>query len=415
MRIEARNPVDQRTACFYTACAQRGQVGFALLGDHFGRDVAFGHRHHRRVEAVFAYALDAVAQQDHFGLVGEQGGDPFDTAARHADQQDRRLGPVATIAGNLGSRSFRRQRFEFRQHAGQARLRITEVPDCFGRLAGTIMQLAGQVLANANHVLAGLAQVDRRQQFARTGIVAMAHARAHPDQGQVRVRCGHPDRGFGQLLGDFEFSIAFAGADQFDVGFDVLRIAVAQVLPVGRRIGMAAIGLVDARARRPPAVLFGESGDALAEQGHHFLAAAELADRPEQRLEAVLVIELEGQGALVGLDRFLVFLLHARGIAQAEFSQKLEATRAAQRPIVRFGLGGPLVVDQQLAERVVRMRQPGLEAQGVAEGLFGECVHAALGETAAEGEGDAGIVRRQVRCTRQVLQGVLVVAAVEGQ
>jgi hypothetical protein len=86
--------------------AQRRQVGLALLGDHFGRDVALGHRHHRGVETVLAHALDAVAQQGHFGLVGEQGGDPLDTAARHADQQDRRLGPVAGLAGNRGNRGF---------------------------------------------------------------------------------------------------------------------------------------------------------------------------------------------------------------------------------------------------------------------------------------------------------------------
>ena len=276
LRIETRDPVDQRLVHVH-ALAHRSQIALTVHLDFAGRDV-IGGIDGGGIEAIVARALHAIAQDIHPGLVGEQGGNAFDAAARGTDEQDRRVLPRLPLRLGDGCLIVGRHRFKSRQGAGQAALRFAEETHGIAILALAVAQLAEQVLAGTRQVGVDAGKVDGRQQLACRRQVTVAQARAGTHQGQLRiVRRQRHDR-FGQFAGRFEFAVAFAGAHQFECDFGVRRFHLVQALPVGHGLGrMSAAGL-DARARSPPARLFGEIGNALVEQGEQFAAATQFAE-----------------------------------------------------------------------------------------------------------------------------------------
>ncbi len=123
-RIPARDPVDDRLVEIDLHAAQRLEVLLPQRTHILLAQLAARVIEGARVEAIVAYPLGTIEQRAQLRLVAEQGGDAFDPAAGRADQQNRCMRPLLALRLGDDARVLAciRQRFQARQHAGQAML-----------------------------------------------------------------------------------------------------------------------------------------------------------------------------------------------------------------------------------------------------------------------------------------------------
>ncbi len=279
--------------------------------------------------------------------------------------------------------------------------------------ACTIVQAAEQVERVAGDVIARGATRDQVEQGLGGLVVAAAKARARTNQGRfLFVRIAHGET-LGELVGRVEITHAFPLPGQFEHDLVVGRITVMQHLPFIDGLDVAAELGVQHRALGTPAGLQRKPLDALIEQGERFPRAAELAQAPQQGLEAGFVMWCTLERAAVLGDRVLVAAKRSVDVTEAKFASQLEVASVEQGTHERLGLGRAVFAQQELPERIARVCLAGLQLQRTAERLLGERDHAPLDETATERESDRGVVRRKVGRARQVFHRRIDVLAIE--
>ena len=414
VRVPARQPVDDRPIEGDVGGAQRREPTFPQGFARGGVEIAAIVLEARLAEVVGAGGrTDAIAQHGEAGLVGEQRGDALDATAGRAEQQHGRVRPRRLRRFGEGDVELRVRIGERGHRERCAALRLGEAAHRFGGFAGAIVQAAEIVPAQARLPFGEVLPVERVEHRARAVRVAFAQAcaGAHEAHLGILARGEHDAR---VRLGGFEFAEVFGEQREAVAREQVGRVAVEPFLPHRRRLRQAP-GEAEQVGARGTHVVVGRDRQAGVVGGDRLVDAAEPRERPGERSRGHRLRRIHSERGAVRGDGFVVAAVRTRDVGHADLRSDLEAGDAEQFAVLRIGIGAATGLEQQRAQPRPRLVQVRLDAQRVAERLFGERGRVAPRERLAEHELDHRVVRREVGGATEVAQRRLEVAAFEQQ